>query len=296
MPMKSEKTVYALGFFDGVHLGHQALLKACRELADELGVCPGVLTFLGHPDALVSGKAPALINTALDRQTLLRRYGIEQVIVLPFDEQMMHTPWQAFFARLIGEFGAAGLVCGDDFRFGERGAGNAALLETACRDAGIPCTVVPEQTVDGVRVSSTRIRGMIEAGQMEAAVRLLGHPHILTGTVVSGRQLGRTMGIPTANLELPEGVVQPKLGVYACKTGHHMAVTNVGRRPTVAGSGVTVEPWILDFEGDLYGKTLTLEFYAFLRPEQKFESLAGLQGEIRKNSEQTREFFAKMRK
>lgn len=293
MTMKKEKTVYALGFFDGVHLGHQALLKAACDLARQVGASAGAVTFDRHPGALVSGKATALINTVHDRELLLRRYGMEQVILLPFDEQMMQTPWRAFFDRLVKEFGAAGLVCGDDFRFGRRGEGDARLLKAACEELGIPCTIVPEQTVDGVRVSSTHIRGLLENGEMEAAVRFLGHPHVLSGQVVTGRQLGRTMGIPTANLALRSGIVVPRSGVYACKTGEHMAVTNVGNRPTVGGHHVTVEPWILDFEDDLYGKNLTLEFYAFLRPEQKFGSLEELQGEIRKNAAQTREFFGK---
>jgi len=261
-------------------------------LADSLGVAAAVLTFSGHPDALVSGKAPELINTPEDRERLLQQYGMDRVITLPFDEELMHTPWQDFFARLVVEYGAAGLVCGDDFRFGQGGAGNAALLKQACAEKNIPCVIVPEQTVGGVRVSSSHIRGLLEQGRMEEAVRFLGHPHILTGTVVSGRQLGRTMGIPTANLELPEGVVVPRFGVYACKVGANLAVTNVGTRPTVGGHHTTVEPWILDFDGDLYGKTLTLEFYAFLRPERRFGSLEELRGEIQRNREQTREFFA----
>lgn len=288
----TERTVYALGFFDGVHLGHQALLRACRQLAGELGAEAGVLTFSGHPQSLVSGRAPALINTLDDRERLLRQYGMTRVLTLPFDEELMHTPWQDFLARLMTQYGAAGLVCGVDFRFGARGAGTAALLEKACVQTGIPCRIVPEQRMDGIRVSSTHIRSLIEAGQMEEAVRFLGHPHILTSTVVAGKQLGRTMGIPTANLTLPEGVLCPKFGVYACKVGEHLAVTNVGSRPTVGGGDVTVEPWILDFQGDLYGKTITLAFYAFLRPEQKFGDLGRLREEIGKNGEQTREFFA----
>ena len=132
---------------------------------------------------------------------------------------------------------------------------------------------------------------------MAEAVSFLGHPHVIAGTVVEGKQLGRTIGIPTANLLLPEGVVCPRFGVYACKASvdgkEYLAVTNVGVRPTVSGSGITVEPWLLDYEGDLYGKTLTLEFYAFLRPEQKFDSLEALQAEIRKNGAQTRKFFEK---
>ena len=289
----TERTVYALGFFDGVHLGHQALLSACRVLADRLGLAAGALTFDRHPAGLVSGETPALINTASDRERLLRHYGMDRVLVLPFDEKLMHTPWQVFVARLLEEYGAAGLVCGEDFRFGDRGEGTAQLLKKACAQANIPCTVVPEQTLDGIRVSSTHIRGLLEAGRMEEAVRFLGHPHILTGKVVSGRQLGRTLGIPTANLCLPQGVVCPKLGVYACKAEEHLAVTNVGMRPTVNGHHVTVEPWILDFEGDLYGKELSLAFYSFLRPERKFDSLEELQTEIRKNALQTRKFFGK---
>ena len=289
----TERTVYALGFFDGVHLGHQALLRACRELADGLGLTAAVLTFDRHPAGLVSGQAPALINRAEDRERLLRHYGMDRVLVLPFDEKLMHTPWQAFVACLLKEYGAVGLVCGEDFRFGDRGGGTAQLLKKACAQANIPCVVVPEQKVDGIRVSSTHIRGLLEAGRMEEAVRFLGHPHILTGKVIAGQQLGRTLGIPTANLLLPEGVVCPKLGVYACKMGEYLAVTNVGVRPTVEGRGITVEPWILDFEGDLYGKELTLGFYAFLRPEQKFGSLEELQAEIRKNALQTRKFFGK---
>lgn len=293
MTMKREKTVYALGLFDGVHLGHQALLKACRDLAKQAGAVAAAVTFDRHPGTLVSGKAPALINTVRDREMLLRRYGMERVIVLPFDAQMMRTPWRDFFNRLLTEYSAVGLVCGDDFHFGQRGEGNAQLLKSACEEAGIPYVIVPEQTVDGVRVSSTHIRRCIENGAMEEAVRFLGHPHILSGTVTAGQQLGRTMGIPTANLALPEGIIAPKSGVYACTVGAHMAVTNVGCRPTVGGSHVTVEPWLLDFEGDLYGKELTLQFYSFLRPEEKFPSLEALKQQIIRDADRVKSIFQK---
>lgn len=292
-----ERTIYALGFFDGVHLGHQALLSACKELAKQENYAAGVITFDSHPDTLVLGKTPALINTAADRALLLKDFGIETVIALPFDKAMMEMPWQEFFRMIVETYHAAGIVCGNDFRFGHRGEGNAVILRTACEKEGIPCTVVPEQTVDGIRVSSTHIRSLLEQGDMETAVRFLGHPHVLSGTVISGRKLGRTIGIPTANLALPEGLLIPQLGVYACLAvidgKKHMAVTNIGMRPTVEGHHITVEPWILDFDEDLYGKTLTLEFYKFLRPEQKFPDLDALQAEIRKNGEETRNFFGK---
>lgn len=289
------KTIYALGFFDGVHIGHQALLNQCRALAGESDCLAGAVTFASHPDALVFGAAPVLINTPADRERLLLHW-LDRVITLPFDEKMHATPWETFLDTLRCDYGAAGFVCGDDFRFGAKGAGNPGLLTKYCRENDLPCAVVPEQSLDGTRVSSSHIRTLLEAGQMERAAAFLGHPHILTGTVVHGHQLGRTLGIPTANLRLPEGVVVPRFGVYACLArvdgAAYPAVTNVGTRPTVAGHGITVEPWILDFSGDLYGREIQLEFHAFLRPECKFGSLEELREAINENARQTRAWFA----
>ena len=291
-----EKTIYALGFFDGVHVGHQALLTACRHLADSLGVKAGAVTFTTHPDTLVLGSTPALINTQADRKILLRQYHMDTVLELPFDSEMKAMPWQDFF-RMLVQHGAAGLVCGEDFRFGNRGEGDSQKLRAACDEAGMECVVIPQQYIDGTVVSSTYIRKLLEAGNMAEAVRFLGHPHQISGPVVAGRQLGRTIGIPTANLAVPEGVVELRHGVYACKAvvegQSYLAVTNVGTRPTVDGHHVTIEPWLLDFEGDLYGKHLCLHFYEFLRPEQKFDSLEELQAEIQKNAVQTRKIFEK---
>lgn len=289
--------IYALGFFDGVHCGHQALLKACRRLADEKGCKAGVVTFLGHPDTLVSGVTPPLINTSEDRKRLLLAYGMDEVVELPFDRAMMNMPWQEFFRMLRKDYGAAGLVCGHDFRFGYLGQGTASTLQSYCVEHDMSYYVVPEQKMEGITLSSTYIRQVLEEGDMERACEFLGHPHLLSGTVIPGRKLGRTLGIPTANLAIPEGVVVPRFGVYACKARigaqEYLAVTNVGSRPTVGGHRVTVEPWILDFQGDLYGKSLTLEFFTFLRPEQKFPSLQDLTAEIQKNALQTRKFFEK---
>ena len=292
-----EKTIYALGFFDGVHLGHQALLTACRDLAQAHGCKAGAVTFLGHPDTLVHGRTPMLINTPQDRKKLLRQFHMDKVVELPFDRAMMTMPWQAFVEMLVETHDAAGFVCGHDFRFGDRGAGTAALLQGWCRERDLPCAVIPEQMLDGITVSSTYIRSLLEAGELEQAIRYMGHPHILVGTVVSGRKLGRTIGVPTANLCLPEDVVQLPHGVYACKAvvdqKAYLAVTNIGCRPTVGGHRVTVEPWLLDFEGDLYGKEITLCFHSFLRPEKKFDSLEELKAEIQENALQTRKFFEK---
>ena len=289
-----ERTIYALGFFDGVHLGHQALLAACKELATRQGCRAGAVTFTAHPDLLVSGNAPVLLNTIEDRKKLLHAYGAEVVWELPFDRQLMHTHWADFLQALVAN-GAAGFVCGSDFRFGAGGIGTAKKLAAFCESRDLPCTIVPQQELEGVRVSSTHIRSLLEQGDLASAIRFLGHPHMFTGTVVPGKQLGRTIGIPTANLQLPPEVQVPRFGVYACKAlvdgREYLAVTNIGNRPTVGGDAVTVEPWLLDFEGDLYGKMLTLHFYEYLRPEVKFPSLEALQAEIQKNAAQTREIL-----
>ena len=290
-----EKTIYALGFFDGVHLGHHALLKMCRRLADDTGCKAAAITFSSHPDTLVQGVTPTLINTIEDRVTLLKTAGMDEVVVLPFDQKMMSMHWQEFLDALVESYGAAGLVCGHDFRFGSHGAGNAKVLFDYCKEHHMPCAVVPEQKLEGITVSSTHIRTLLEKGAMEEAAAFLGHPHMLSGTVVSGRKLGRTLGIPTANLALPEDTVKLPFGVYSCKAEvggkSCLAVTNIGNRPTVGGHRVTVEPWLLDFDGDLYGKVLTLSFYRFLRPEQLFPTLDALKEEIGKNALQTRKFF-----
>ena len=287
-----EETIYALGFFDGVHLGHQALLKQCRQLAAEKECASAVMTFRTHPAKVLKGEEPPRITMNDDRRNLLFAYGIDIVEERFFDKATMETPWEDFMDKFLRP---AGFVCGDDFHFGAGGLGTGETLSQWCREQGIPCVIVPQQELDGVRVSSTHIRGLLETGNLKEANRFLGHPHQFTGKVVEGKKLGRTIGIPTANLEVPAGLVQLKHGVYACKARfdgkEYLAVTNIGNRPTVSGENVTVEPWILDFDGDLYGKRLTLEFYEFLRPEKKFDSLEDLKAEIQKNAAQTRKIL-----
>ncbi len=291
--MKKNK-IFALGFFDGVHLGHQALLAECGRMASQMGCETAAITFQAHPQSLFTPNPPALINTNPDRDALLRQYGIAHIHRLAVTREVMSTPWQDFLAALVTQ-GAAGFVCGDDFRFGHKGEGNAEKLQNFCREQGMPCVIVPEQSMDGVRISSTHIRDLIEGGEMKTAAKFLGHPHMLSGEVVPGQHLGRKLGFPTANLRLPPEVICPKFGVYACRAriGDQVfpAVANVGTRPTVNGEGITVEPWILDFSGDLYGQILTLEFHAFLRPEQKFASLEELKAQIFQDADQTRRLF-----
>ncbi len=291
--------VVALGFFDGVHRGHASLIERAKQRGQELGLNPTVMSFDAHPDAVVFHKPVPLINSLQDRQDLIHRcFGIRDVILAHFDEAMMHMPWDVFVEDyLVQQLRASHLVCGYDFRFGDRGIGNAERLMEKCDELGLGLDVMPQVTLDGIRVSSTHIRMLIEQGDVQGAWRFLGHPHCLTGQVVHGKALGRTIGIPTANLLIPDNVLTPAFGVYAsCVTlpdgTEKMAVTNVGVRPTVEDTNVvTVEPWILDYDGDLYEKTIRVDFLKYLRGEKKFSSLEELQQEILRNARQTRELF-----
>ena len=294
--MDHNKRIFALGFFDGVHLGHQALLAECVRMARAMDVETAAITFARHPQSLFRPDVPPLLSTLHDRFRLLLRYGIAHVYPFPVTPKVMSTPWEEFVEELMGS-GAVGFVCGDDFRFGSRGEGNAEKLRQFCRERKLPCVIVPEQNLDGVRISSSYIRKQIGEGDMATAVRFLGHGHMLTGTVVTGRRLGRSLGFPTANIELPQGVIVPRHGVYACRAyvgeKRYMAVCNVGNRPTVQGHQVRTETWLLDFDGDLYGQSVTLEFMYFLRPEQRFESLDALKKAVLCDAENTRKFFEK---
>ena len=294
--MDHNKRIFALGFFDGVHRGLQALLAECVRMARVMDVETAAITFEVHPQSLFRSDVPPLLTTLQDRFRLLLRYGIDHIYPFPVTGEVMGKPWRTFLEELI-ECGAAGFVCGDDFRFGHRGEGNAEKLRQFCRERKLPCIIVPEQNLDGVRISSSYIRKQIGEGDMATAVRFLGHGHMLTGTVVTGRRLGRSLGFPTANIELPQGVIVPRHGVYACRAyvgkESYMAVCNVGNRPTVRGHQVRTETWLLDFDGDLYGQSVTLEFMYFLRPEQRFGSLDELKEAVMTDAENTRKFFLK---
>ena len=297
--MDKYTTIYALGFFDGVHRGHQLLMDRCRQMAEEKGLQSGAITFDTPPESIIWGRPSQLINSCSDREQLLKQVGqIDTVVMLPFDLAMMHLNYRDFFRMMVDKYGAAGFVCGADYRFGYKGQGDGAILSQLCQEENIPCEVLPKLQVDGEDISSTRIRNLLQEGRLAEANALLGHPHILTGQVVAGKQLGRTLGSPTANLVLPENLNCLRRGVYACKATAdgqiYLAVTNVGTRPTVDGEGVNVEAWLLDFSGDLYGKTLKLEFHHFIRPEVKFSCIEDLRAEIQKNALQTRNFFDKL--
>lgn len=293
------KRVIALGFFDGVHLGHGALLRQARLRANELGCAASVMTFDRHPGEVITGKHMPLITSRSDREFLMKHlYSMDEVLFIHFSRSMMAMPWQEFLEDcLLRDLNVCHVVCGWDFRFGYQGAGTATLLAEYCREKGIGCDIIEQVSLDGTPIHSTLIRELLLCGNLEKAIRYLGHPHCLSGTVISGKRLGRTIGIPTANIVVPYGVLPLPNGVYATRVRfdgqEYAAVTNVGCCPTVSeGAPLVVEPWILDFSGDLYGKEIRLFFCKKLRDEKKFPSLEALQAEIFRNAEETRAYFA----
>lgn len=293
-----KKRVIALGFFDGVHIGHAALMEMTKLRAAEKGATPAVLSFDVHPDNLVKNEDVQLLNAPEGRADIIRRiFGIESVVFIHFDRAMMQMPWKDFIRALTAELGACHFVVGHDFRFGWKGEGNAPRLMEFCRENNLGCDVIPPVMLDGRTVSSTEIRRLVAEGNMEEANRLLGHPHSLIDVVRCGFRLGAKMGTPTINMQFQHGVLIPRHGVYAGKVflddgSEYMAVTNVGVRPTVSGGGaVTVESFILDFSGDLYDHKVRVEFHSFLRPEKKFASTDELRNQIFRDAEATREYF-----
>ncbi len=297
--MEETKRVIALGFFDGVHIGHGELLKRTKQRAAELHAMPSVLSFDVHPDTLVFGKEVPLINSAIGREEIIRRcYGIDNVVFIHFNRRVMQMDWRDFLEDLIRDLEICHIVVGHDFCFGYRGQGTAARLREYCAEHGLGCDVIPPVMLDGQIVSSTHIRELIAAGEIEEANRWLGHPHTLADTVHSGYHLGRKLGTPTINMFFPHGVIVPRHGVYASKVylengESYIAVTNVGVRPTVSQDDrVSVESHLLDYSGNLYGRQARVEFYAFLRDETKFSDYAALSQQIHKDAETARAFFA----
>jgi len=288
-----KKRVIALGFFDGIHIGHAALMKRVLEIGEKTKLVPSVITFDSHPQSLLFGKTIPLINSPEDRAELLRRiFGIDDIIFLHFDKTTISMSWSKFIDHLVDEFGAKHLVAGNDFKFGSGGEGGSKLLAEKCSDLGIGCDIIPDVIYDGVVSSSTYIRELLIKGDIERANSFLGHPHVLTDVVRYGYKLGRTLGTPTINMRFSPGVLVPAYGVYATKVfiddrqdSHdadgHIGVTNIGVRPTVDDSGhITAETHILNFQRNLYGHKVRIEFYKRLRPETKFDDVSELKAQI----------------
>jgi len=294
-----KKRVIALGYFDGIHIGHTALMKRVLEIGDKTDLIPSVITFDSHPRSLVDGRRIPLINSPEDRAGLLRRvFGIEDIIFLHFDKATVSMSWSKFIDHLVEEFGAMHLVAGQNFKFGSGAEGNSELLKDKCDEIGIGCDIIPNVSYDGIVSSSTYIRELLKDGDMERANAFLGHPHVLTDIVRYGYKLGRTLDAPTINMRFASGVLVPAFGVYATKSHlddgvENISVTNIGIRPTVDDSeNITAETHIINFQRNLYGHQVRIEFYKRLRPEIKFNSVEELKEQIHKDCDAAMEYFA----
>jgi riboflavin kinase/FMN adenylyltransferase len=287
LPLGWRSPAVTVGNFDGVHRGHQALVAAVVARAREAGGLAVALTFDPHPaNVLRPGQAPAALSTLAQKEEILVSLGVDRVAVLPFDASAATLSPEAF-ARdvLAGTLGARHVVVGESFRFGQRRAGDAPLLRALGDSLGFGVTAVPPVEEGGRPVSSSRVREALASGDVRAAAALLGRPYFVDATVVHGDGRGRTIGVPTANLQR-ENEVLPARGVYAaqCRVGTgapRPAVVNVGRRPTFGSGRVTVEAHILDFEGDLYGARVRLEFQERLRDERRFDGVEALVAQVR---------------
>ena len=288
----------ALGFFDGVHLGHQALLRRTAERAEGLGLAPALLTFDRSPREFVTGTPVPLLTTVRERSRAARELfpGME-IIAAPFDRAMMTMPWEDFVVMLAETYQARWLVAGHDFRFGHKNSGTAAFLREKAAALGIGCDIIPAVQLEGVTVSSTHIRALLERGEAEEAARFLGRPFAISGLVRHGKRLGSSrLGAPTVNLIPDPRQLVPAFGVYAARVtvdgAARPAVTHVGVRPTVdTDGGVTVESHLLEPIGELYGADCRVEFLKMLRPEMRFAGLEALRAQIARDAGAARAFF-----
>jgi riboflavin kinase/FMN adenylyltransferase len=274
-------TAITIGNFDGVHLGHQHVVKELAQLAHGKGLCPAVLTFDPHPAAVVGGGAPPLLSTVQDKARWLGEAGARDVFVQRFDSVFAALSPEAFVDQLLAPLGARAIMVGDNFHFGAGRAGDVLQLAALGKERGFSVHVHSLAADREGAFSSTRARLALEAGDVQAAARVLGRPHVLSGLVIEGEQLGRKLGFPTANLgDIPQ--MLPRGGVYAVTvSGVGEGVLNIGYRPTVSGERrLSTEVHILDYSGDLYGKTLRLQLQSRLRDEQRFSSVDELVAQI----------------
>jgi riboflavin kinase / FMN adenylyltransferase len=273
--LERQPRAVAIGTFDGVHQGHRSVVQA----AVDTGLAPTAITFEPHP-RLALGNRVELLSTLERRLELLAEAGVETTLIVAFTSEVMSLEPQAFVEGYLRPIGAEAVVAGEDFRFGRRRAGDLALLE----QLGFRTIVAPQVQ----SVSSSRIRHALHDGDVTAAAGMLGRPPELDGVVVAGDQRGGTLGYPTANLQVDPNLLVPRYGIYAGTTLGHRAAISIGTNPHYGGEERRIEPFLLDFEGDLYGRRLVVELWERLRDEAVFDSEAALIEQIGRDVESTR--------
>ena len=283
-----QSSAVALGCFDGVHIGHSEIIKCTVKKAHEHSLTSVVWSFEAPPTSFFD-KTPnsqsALLTPLSEKRALIKDLGADVLISVKFDEKIASLSPRKFFTDiLIDRLNAKYIFCGFNYRFGHKGGGDVALLRELCEEFGITLYVIDEIKLDGVTVSSSAIRSYISNGDVEKAQKMLGRPFFLRGKVKDGQHLGRTLGFPTINQDVTENKLSIKNGVYFTKITFNgktkYGITNIGLRPTVNGKYPVCETHILDFNGNLYGKTVTVEFLKFLRSEKKFNSLDELTAQV----------------
>ncbi|MBW4552976.1 MAG: bifunctional riboflavin kinase/FAD synthetase [Aphanocapsa sp. GSE-SYN-MK-11-07L] len=285
-------TAIALGNFDGVHRGHQQVIQALAEAAESYLT---VVAFDPHPQEFFTGQARTLLTPLAEKSQQLERLGVSQLVLLSFDQTLAAlSPAEFVDQILVQQLAAKAISVGFNFRFGHQRAGNVEDLRAIAANYGIQVNVALPQLFEGERISSSAIRAALEQGDLQRANCLLGRAYTLVGEVGAGDRLGRTLGFPTANLRLPEQKFLPRTGVYAVRVTSdgleqpQLGVMNIGYRPTVDGKKLVVEAHLLDWAGDLYGRTLTVALEQFLRPEQKFADLTALKAQIQQDCDRAR--------
>lgn len=291
----------AIGNFDGVHLGHQAVIRIARDEAARLGAPLGIVTFEPHPRSFFQPGAPAFrLMNAEARAHRFEKLGVELLYELTFNQMLSSLSAHDFAGRVLAEgLGLRHVVVGEDFHFGKGRDGKAADLARFGAEFGFGVTVAPLLETEGIEVSSTKIREALSDGRPRDAARMLGHLHRIEGEVIRGDQRGRELGYPTANLSL-EGLHTPRLGVYAVRVdvltgphaGEHIGVSSIGTRPMFGENLPNIETFLFDFKGDLYGEHLSVALVEYLRPEEKFGSVEELVRQMDDDSAKARAILA----
>lgn len=292
LDFKMTNSAVSLGKFDGVHLGHRLLLHDILQYRQWI---PTVFTFGAWQAGGVTSEQQIYVQK--EKNSILEHLGIQREIIFPFHEETKNMTSMAFIREILVDKLDAKLICvGEDFRFGKGREGDVELLRRKAEEYGYELHVFPKLSKDGEVVSSTRIRKALLAGKLSHVNRLLGQEYFISGEVVHGNALGRTLNMPTANLIPSQGKLLPVFGVYATKVfvdgRAYSGVTNIGCKPTVGSEITTVETTLLDFQGDLYGKDMTVSFLDFIRPEKKFNGLEALKVQMEMDKEKARELLA----
>ena len=294
-----QNTAAALGFFDGLHLGHRKVLALAAK-QEKCGLVPLCLTFAESPKAVMSDKPFAYLMTKEDKLRCLEEIGIRRTVMLDFREVMDMSAESFFFEILVKKLRVKELFCGFNYRFGKDADGDIAMLQRLCDENNVGITIVPPETMDGEVICSTLIKNLISEGEIERANDMLGSRFGFRAEITHGMRLGRELGTPTLNQQMNHSLVEPRFGVYAsCVTlengGQYCGVTNIGIKPTVGGTKPLWETWMPEYRGaELYGEQADVRLLTFIRPEKKFESLDQLRQEIMRNARQAKEDYSRI--